>query len=139
MVLLSLCAGLCAGLVAAAATAGCGARSDDAACRCTPDNHARTRRPDGSVRDGATLLAELRRHQRDVAMQRPARDIKLVDDELRLAVSELCQPCSWVGDRMTIEAMFPMDRLDDATGAVCMGLVLRDGTTAWGDTRPRCK
>jgi hypothetical protein len=123
----------------AAALAGCrGAPTDDGACRCTPENRSRTRRPDGSTLDGATLLARLRRHQRDVALQRPGRDIKLLDDELRLELTGFCQPCSdWVKDRLTIEDMFPLDRLDDAAAGVCMGLVLRDGTTVYGTARPR--
>ena len=123
----------------AAAVAGCrGTPPDDGACRCAPANRVRTRRPDGSTLDGATLLASLRRHKRDVALQRPGRDVKLFDDELRLELTEFCQPCSdWVKDRLTIEDMFPLDRLDDAVAGVCMGLVLRDGTTAYGNARPR--
>lgn len=123
----------------AAALVGCrGAPPDDGACRCTPANRARTRRMDGTTLDGATLLARLRRHQRDVALQRPGRDVKLLDDELRLELTEFCQPCSdWVKDRLTIEDMFPLDRLDDAAAGVCMGLVLRDGTTVYGNARPR--
>lgn len=123
----------------AAALAGCrGAPTDDGACRCTPGNRARTRLPDGSTLDGQALLARLRRHKRDVALQRPGRDVKLLDDELRLELTEFCQPCSdWVKDRLTIEDMFPLDRLDDAAAGVCMGLVLRDGTTAYGNARPR--
>jgi hypothetical protein len=123
----------------ATALAGCrGAPTDDGVCRCTPDNRARTRRPDGSTLDGATLLASLRRHKRDVALQRPGRDVKLLDDELRLELTEFCQPCSaWVTDRLTIDDMFPLDRLDDAAAGVCMGLVLRDGTTVYGTARPR--
>jgi hypothetical protein len=123
----------------AAALVGCrGEPTDDGVCRCTPDNRARTRRVDGTSLDGATLLARLRRHKRDVALQRPGRDVKLLDDELRLELTEFCQPCSdWVKDRLTIEDMFPLDRLDDAVAGVCMGLVLRDGTTAYGNARPR--
>jgi hypothetical protein len=123
----------------AAALAGCrAAPADDGACRCTPANRSRTRRADGSTLDGATLLARLRRHKRDVALQRPGRDVKLLDDELRLELTEFCQPCSdWVTDRLTIEDMFPLDRLDDAGAGVCMGLVLRDGTTVYGTARPR--
>ncbi|HEX7844099.1 MAG TPA: hypothetical protein VF469_41775 [Kofleriaceae bacterium] len=118
---------------------GCrGAPADDGVCRCTPENRSAARLPDGSKLDSAALLGKLRRHKRDVSLQRPARDVKVFDDELRLELIGFCQPCSdWVKDRLTIEDMFPLDRLDDATGAVCMGLVLRDGTTAYGDARPR--
>jgi len=123
----------------AAVLAGCrGAPADDGACRCTPENRSRTRRADGSTLDGATLLARLRRHKRDVALQVPGRDVKLFDDELRLELTEFCQPCSaWVQDRLTVEDMFPLDRLDEAAAGVCMGLVLRDGTTVYGTARPR--
>jgi hypothetical protein len=123
----------------AAVLAGCrGAPVDDGVCRCTPENRSRTRRADGSTLDGATLLSRLRRHKRDVAVQTPGRDVKLFDDELRLELTEFCQPCSaWVQDRLTIEDMFPLDRLDDAAAGVCMGLVLRDGTTVYGNARPR--
>jgi hypothetical protein len=130
---------LLAAAALAALAAGCrGAPADDGACRCVPANRTRTRRPDGSTLDGATLLASLRRHRSDVALHRPGRDVKLLDDELRLELTEFCQPCSdWVQDRMTIEDMFPLDRLDDAAAGVCMGLVLRDGTTVYGNARPR--
>jgi hypothetical protein len=123
----------------AAALAGCrNAPTDDGVCRCTPENRSRARLPDGSTLDGATLLAKLRRHKRDVALHRPGRDVKLFDDELRLELTGFCQPCSaWVQDRLTIEDMFPLDRLDDAAAGVCMGLVLRDGTTVYGNARPR--
>jgi hypothetical protein len=123
---------------ALAAAAACrGAPAGDGACHCTPDNRSRTRRADGSTLDGATLLARLRRHKQDIALQRPGRDIKVFDDELRLELTGFCQPCSdWVTDRLTIDEMFPLDRLDDATGGVCMGLVLRDGTTVYGRARP---
>jgi hypothetical protein len=123
----------------AAAIAGChDAPTDDGVCRCTPDNRSRTRLPGGGFLDGATLLGKLRRHRSDVALQRPARDVKMFDDELRLELTGFCQPCSdWVKDRLTIEDMFPLDRLDDAAAGVCMGLVLRDGTTVFGSARPR--
>lgn len=86
---------------------------------------------------GESLVAALHRHRRDVALGKPARDIKLIDDQLRFAIIDFCQPCGgWVDDRMTMEAMFPLDRLDDATSAVCMGLVLRDGATVYGSARP---
>jgi hypothetical protein len=128
-----------AAAVAAALGAACrDAPRDDASCRCTPANRSLARLPDGSVLDGAALLGKLRRHKTDVSLHRPARDVKVFDDELRLELTGFCQPCSdWVADRMTIEEMFPLDRLDDAVDAVCMGLVLRDGTTAFGSTRPR--
>lgn len=88
--------------------------------------------------DGAILLEKLRLHKRYVDERRERRDVKLLDDELRYAILDFCQPCSaWVGERATMEEMFPLHRLVDATSAVCMGLVLRDGTTAWGDARPR--
>jgi hypothetical protein len=107
------------------------------ACTCTPGNVSRTKLADGTTLDGPALLNQLRRHQRDVAQHRTPRDIKVFDDELRFAILSFCQPCgSWVGDRLTIEAMFPLQRLDDAVDGVCMGLVLRDGTTAYGDARP---
>jgi len=88
--------------------------------------------------DGVSLLARLRRHRQDVANGMNPRDVKVVDDELRFAILAFCQPCgAWVGDRLTIEEMYPLGRLDEAVGAVCMGLVLRDGSTAWGDARPQ--
>jgi len=112
--------------------------ADDGVCSCTPGNLSRTKLADGSSLDGATLLGKLRRHRRDVEQHKTPRDIKVFDDELRFEISNFCQPCGdWVKDRMTIEDMFPLARLDDATTGVCMGLVLRDGTTAYGDARPR--
>ncbi|HEU4733756.1 MAG TPA: hypothetical protein VFT22_37950 [Kofleriaceae bacterium] len=122
-----------------AVVAACrGTPADDAVCRCTPGNASRTKLADGTALDGQALLARLRRHRRDVEQHRTPRDIKVFDDELRFEISNFCQPCGdWVKDRMTIEDMFPLDRLDDATSSVCLGLVLRDGTTAYGDARPR--
>ena len=80
----------------------------------------------------------MRRHARLVAAGTPGRDVKLLDDELRSAIAHFCQPCGdWVGDRTRIDALYPLDRLDAATSATCLGLVLGDGTTAWGDARPR--
>jgi hypothetical protein len=112
--------------------------ADDGVCRCTPGNQSRTRAGDGAYLDGAGLLGKLRRHRRDIALRRNPRDIKVDDDELRLELVSFCEPCSdWVKDRVTIEELFPLDRLDDAVGAVCLGLVLRDGTTVHGDARPR--
>jgi len=112
--------------------------ADETTCRCSPGNVSRTRSSDGSILDGAALLSKLRRHKRDVEQHRTPRDIKVLDDQLRFEILSFCQPCgSWIGDRTTIEAMFPLDRLDDAVDGVCLGLVLRDGTTAWGDARPR--
>lgn len=130
---------LAAAVVAALALAGCRGATDDGPCRCTPGNISNTRTvgEDGPM-DGPALLQRLRRHRSLVEENRNPRDIKVFDDELRHALLSFCQPCStWVGDRMTMEEMFPLHRLDDATSAVCMGLVLRDGTIAYGDTRPR--
>ncbi|HEX4423213.1 MAG TPA: hypothetical protein VH165_35115 [Kofleriaceae bacterium] len=111
--------------------------ADDGPCSCTPGNRSLTRAADGAPIDGATLLNRLRLHKREVDEHRTPRDIKVLDDQLRFEISNFCQPCGdWVQDRMTIEDLYPLGRLDDATGAVCMGLVLRDGTTAWGDARP---
>lgn len=136
------CHRLLAAAALAAALAACrDAPVEDGACRCTPGNQSRTRRPDGSTLDGPTLVARLRRHRSLVASQPPGhdgRDVKLFDDELRLELTGFCQPCSdWVQDRLTIDDMFPLDRLDDAVAGVCMGLVMRDGTTVYGAARPR--
>lgn len=125
-------------LCGAAALGACRATpADDGVCRCTPSNQSRTKAGDGTYLDSAALLGKLRRHRRDVELRRTPRDIKVDDDELRLELVSFCDPCSdWIKDRLTIEALFPLDRLDDAAGAVCLGLVLRDGTTAYGDARP---
>src|SRR5262245_30838187 len=126
-------------IATALALAACrSAPTDDGVCRCTPGNQWRTRNSDGRVLDAAALLGKLRRHRRDVEQHRTPRDIKIDDDALRFDVVSLCQPCGdWVQDRMTVEELFPLARLDDAVDAVCLGLVLRDGTTAYGDARPR--
>ena len=128
--------------VAALALSACSrspSSDDDGPCRCTPGNISHTRPVGESApMDGPALLDRLRRHQRYVQENRNPRDIKVFDDELRHALLDFCQPCSsWVGERMTMEQMFPLPRLPDATSAVCLGLVLRDGTIAYGDARPR--
>ena len=48
---------------------------------------------------------------------------------------EVC-PFTFVRTKLAMEQLFPLARLDDAVSAVCMGLVLRDGSTAYGDARP---
>jgi hypothetical protein len=111
----------------------------DEACTCTPSNVGRTKgiREDAPM-TGVSLVARLRRHASDVALGKNPRDIKVIDDQLRFAIVDFCSPCAaWVEDRLTIEQMFPLDRLDEAASAVCMGLVLRDGTTVFGAARPR--
>jgi len=125
-------------LLLATVTACRSTPTDDGVCHCTPGNASRTKLSDGTYLDGATLLAKLRRHQHDVEQHRTPRDIKVFDDELRFEISNFCQPCGdWIKDRTTIEEMFPLSRLDDAASSVCLGLVLRDGTTIYGDARPR--
>lgn len=108
-------------------------------CSCTPSNMSRTKTVhEDAPMDGTSLLLRLRRHQQDVVNGKNPRDIKVADDELRFAILEFCQPCGdWVRDRLTVEEMFPLGRLAEATKGVCMGLVLADGTTAWGDARPQ--
>ena len=123
--------------IALALIAACRGQTDGP-CQCTPDNVSRTKRHDQTTPiDSIGLLSLLRRH-RDLEVQNAnRRDIKLVDDEIRLTVTSFCQPCGdWVGDRMTVDEMFPLARIDDATGAVCLGLVLRDGSTTFGTGRP---
>ncbi|HWO19385.1 MAG TPA: hypothetical protein VNO30_11440 [Kofleriaceae bacterium] len=123
----------------AVALGACRSSADDGPCTCTPGNVSNTRSvADSAPMDGRALLERLRRHKRLVDENRNPRDIKVFDDELRHALLSFCQPCSsWVGERMTMEQMFPLHRLDYATSAVCMGLILRDGTTAYGEARPR--
>ena len=113
--------------------------AENTSCRCSPGNVSHIRSVgDDAPMDGRGLLARLRRHKSLVDEHRPPRDVKVFDDELRHAIIDFCQPCSaWVGERLTMEQMFPFDRLPDATSAVCMGLVLRDGTIAYGDARLR--
>lgn len=83
----------------------------------------------------AKLLTLARRHRTLVDQRAPNRDIKLVDDELRLGMSIACQPCPWIGDRLTVDEMLPMARLDDATAVTCLGFVLRDGSTVFASAR----
>ena len=108
-------------------------------CTCVPGNVSRVRAVDEATPlDGVGLVAKLQTHRRMVLERRNPRDVKVFDDELRFAIANFCEPCNdWISDRMTIEELYPLQRLDDATRAVCLGLVLRDGTTAYGDARPR--
>jgi hypothetical protein len=121
------------------AIAACGGSKDEpATCTCTPGNvaHAKAIGADGPL-TGEALLAALRRHRQEVRAKLTPRDIKVHDDELRFQIVDFCQPCAdWVTDRLTMEDMFPLDQLDNARTAVCMGLVLRDGKTVYGDARP---
>ncbi len=126
--------------IAIVVLAACGSKSaDDGPCTCTPANvgHAKAIGEAGPM-TGESLLAALRRHRQEVAANLNPRDIKVHDDELRFQIVDFCQPCAdWVKDRMTMEEMFPFEQLDNARSAVCMGLVLRDGKTVYGETRPR--
>jgi hypothetical protein len=127
-------------VIATVLVAGCReAPRDDAPCTCTPDNVGHTKNLDEAApMDGVSLLARLRRHRQDTADGRNPRDIKVIDDQLRFAIVDFCQPCAaWVTDRLTVEEMFPLDRLDQADHGICLGLVLRDGTTVYGAARPR--
>jgi hypothetical protein len=113
--------------------------ADEGPCTCVPGNVSRIRSSSGGPPlDEVTLVDELRKHVAMVRAGRPGRDVKVFDDELRNQIGNFCDPCNgWVPDRSTIDDLYPLDRLDQATKAVCLGLVLRDGTTVWGDKRPR--
>jgi hypothetical protein len=125
------------GLLVAMFAACKSSRQETTVCSCAPGNISHTRMRDGSYMDGNALLERLRRHRNDVAAHKTPRDIKVDDDELRLAIMSYCEPCGdWISDRATVEQMFPLDRLDEAADAVCLGLVLRDGKTAYGEARP---
>jgi hypothetical protein len=104
--------------IAAALTACKGAPPEATTCTCTPGNRAIIKAADGTPLDSNALLAQLRLHRREVEAHRTPRDIKVLDDQLRFALVSFCQPCGdWVQDRMTIEELFPLARLDDAAGA----------------------
>jgi hypothetical protein len=106
------------------ALAGC--HEETPACTCAPT----------AAPDEGKVLALVRKHRSLVGAGAPNRDVKLIDDELRFALVQLCSPCgTWVQDRMTVDEMLPLGRADEATGVVCLGLVLRDGTTAYGKAR----
>jgi hypothetical protein len=109
-------------LVLAALLAGC---HDEPVKACTPVGKTKPE-----------LLALLRRHRTMTEQTTNGRDVKLVDDEIRLAEALACQPCEWVGDRLAVDEMVPFARLDDAVGTTCLGLVLRDGSTIYGRARP---
>lgn len=125
--------------IAIAAAAACrgGGSGEPEICTCVPENVGHIEAfPGTRPLDGAGLLAKLRERPRH-AGQTP-RDLKVFDDQLRFAILDMCAPCgSWVSDRATIEELFPLSRLDEATSAICMGLVLRDGSTVYGELRPR--
>lgn len=118
---------------------GCsGKQAEPETCTCTPGNTGRVRKTGGEPLTGTSLLAALRTHAQDVRLGKTPRDIKVADDQLRFQIIDFCSPCeAWVNDRMTMEEMFPLDKLDDATGAVCMGLTLANGSTVYGETRPK--
>jgi hypothetical protein len=51
-------------------------------------------------------------------------------------MKKLCTPCAFDIDHLKVEDMLPMDRLDEAVDATCMGLILRTGETVYGRARP---
>src|SRR4051812_28994783 len=89
----------------------CGKADDD--CTCKPTHEPSTR-----------VLELLHRHRSAVRDGTGnGRDIKLVDDEIRVQSANLCSPCNtWVGERARVEELYPLDRLDEAAAATCMGL-----------------
>ncbi|MFT3696646.1 MAG: hypothetical protein QM831_26130 [Kofleriaceae bacterium] len=95
---------------------------------CNPPPRDCSCKPTGKT---STKIIELARRHVDMA-QTNGRDVKLIDDELRVQMSLLCQPCEYVGDRMTVDEMLPLDQLSHATAATCLGLVLDDGRTVTG-------
>ena len=111
---------------------GCGRGAGEvpARCECVPTQ--------ASSPASASLLDLIRRHQGAVRDgQRNGRGTKLIDDELRLQSSILCQPCgAWIGERATPEEIYPLDRADGAVSVVCTGLRLGDGTIAYGAVHP---
>ncbi len=112
--------------------AACHGQDAATPCSCTPVNASSI----AHGLDGDSLLARLRHHAADVAAGKNPRSIKIDDDELRFAIVDFCRPCGgWIGDRATLDELYPMDRLAEATHAVCLGLVLRDGSTVYGGAR----
>jgi hypothetical protein len=126
-------------LVAVALVIGCRDPAPPDPCTCTPANAGQVRGPrDAPPLDGPALVGRLRVHRQMVRDRRNPRDVKVFDDELRLAIGDFCHPCNdWVRERSTIEELYPIERLDDARSAVCLGLVVRDNATVYGDDRPR--
>jgi hypothetical protein len=61
---------------------------------------------------------------------------EIAESELRRWMYLLCKPCTFDTKHLAIEDMFPMDRLNEAVGATCMGLILRSGETVYGRARP---
>jgi hypothetical protein len=105
-----------------------GCKEADQPCTCKPTNVSK-------AASSETVMPLLRRHRNLVG-----RDQKLVDDEIRSQMIALCNPCGeWVGDRMTVDEMVPVARLDDAIGVVCLGLTLRDGSTVFGERPNACR
>jgi len=119
-----------AALIAAGCLTACGKPAEPRTCDCLPQP--------ADPAGGAAILDGLRRHVAAVRDGKNPRDVKLVDDDLRFAIVNFCSPCgAWVADRTTIEDLYPLDRLDDAARATCLGLELADGTTVYGNARPR--
>jgi hypothetical protein len=117
---------------------GCG-KDADAPCTCKPGNTTKLSHA-GAPIDSTSVLALVRRRRTLVDQHAQGRDVKMVDDEIRLEMQALCSPCGdWVGDRMTVDEMVPLARVDDAVGVVCLGLSLRDGTTMFGERPTSCR
>ena len=103
----------------------CGGKADDD-CTCKPTHEPSTR-----------VLDLLHRHRSAVGDGKAnGRDLKLVDDEIRVQSATLCAPCNtWVGERARVDELYPLDRLDTASAATCMGLVLDGGAIVYGAAR----
>lgn len=97
--------------------------------RCAPANKPATFHVTHSkvpfVADGQYILGLLRDLRGDVRL-REGNEL-LVQD----AMAGMCAPCV-IPAGIAVEDMYPMDALDQAADARCMGLLLRDGSFAPG-------
>lgn len=105
----------------------------DRTCACKPAS-------DPARYPAAKLLADLRKHVRQVRDHANARDVKLTDDEIRLHAATACAPCQfWIDDRAAVDELYPLDHLDDAVDATCLGLRDARGTVHRGRAYPACQ
>ncbi len=127
-------------------TLGCGRESDankaPQACSCTPaEAPFRDRIHGDEVLMGSPALLNLVKtwQKQQAFLGSEGRDAQPSTREqyAMLVTRALCDPCrSWISDSDRLEAMFPLEFVDQATGAGCLFLLMPDGTRRYGQLRP---
>ena len=106
------------------------------ACECVPAESPPHQRFHGEevVLTPSITRSMLLRRETVSALERSA--LANLDEHIRSYARAYCSPCDWVHDSSRVEDMYPLEHLDDSTGAGCLFLTMADGTRRYGKLRP---